>query len=285
MFAHTPTTRGVTVRNIGILIALLFPFNTLAQQQEVAAQDSVPRIAIIIDDMGNRLEHGNRAIALPGPVTVNILPFTPHARYFAEQAKKARKEIMLHIPMEANSDRYLGAGGLHSGMSRNEFNHILNRNLDWIPGIKGVSNHMGSRLTQNKIMMGWFMTGLASYGDLYFVDSRTTANSVAVDFARKNQLPHAERDVFLDHEQTMQHVQQQWTRMLRTARRNGSVLAIGHPYAVTIQFLEKHLPGLEAQGYKLVSVSELLQWRQTRRNYAWQTSSFRLHRAAKNSKQ
>lgn len=277
--------QGVTVRNIAILLALLFSFDAVAQQQDVAAQDSVPRIAIIIDDMGNRFEHGKRAIALPGPITVNILPFTPHARYFAAQAKKARKEIMLHIPMEANSDRYLGAGGLHSGMSRNEFNYILNRNLDWIPDIKGVSNHMGSRLTQNEKMMEWFMTGLASYGDLYFVDSRTTANSVAVDFARKNQLQHAERDIFLDHEQTTQHVQRQWNRMLKTARRNGSALAIGHPYGVTIEFLEKHLPGLEAQGYKLVSVSELLQWRQTRRNYAWQTSSFHSHRAAKNSKQ
>jgi len=270
------------VRHISLLLAVLFSVNVLAEQPSSTATDHTPRIAIIIDDMGNRLEYGKRAVALPGNVTINILPFTPHAKYFASLATQANKEVMLHIPMEAISGRTLGKGGLYTRMSQQEFNQVLDSNLDQIPDIKGISNHMGSRLTQNSQMMEWLMSALANRGNLYFVDSRTTAETIAIDYARKNDIAHANRDVFLDHTQTYERILKQWKRMIRLAHRNGSAIAIGHPHRITMEFLEKHLSDIETEGLRLVSVSELLQWRHTRRNYAWQTSSSHSRKVVKN---
>lgn len=270
------------MRHIGLLLAVLFSVNVLAEQPNVTAIDNSPRIAIIIDDMGNRLEYGKRAVALPGNVTINILPFTPYAKYFASLATQAEKEVMLHIPMEAISGRNPGKGSLHTHMSQQEFTHVLDSNLAQIPNIKGISNHMGSRLTQNGKMMEWLMSALADHGKLYFVDSRTTSETIAIDYARKNDIAHAKRDVFLDHSQTYERILHQWQRMIRLAHRNGSAIAIGHPHRITVEFLEKHLSDIEAEGFRLVSVSELLQWRQTRRNYAWQTSLSHSHKVVKN---
>jgi len=253
-----------------------------AQQNDNVATDSAPLVTIIIDDMGNLLHSGRRAVALPGAVTINILPFTPYATYFAQQAERSGKEVMLHIPMEAINGRKLGSGGLYADMNHAQFDAVLSASLKSIPNIRGISNHMGSRLTQNGRMMEWLMSGLVHHGRLYFVDSRTTVNSLALEYARKNQLPHAKRDVFLDHEQTSEHILKQWHHLIQLARREGSAVAVAHPYPVTLDFLEQRLPDIEAEGIRLVSVSELLDWRNLRRKYAWQTSSSPSPRAVKN---
>jgi len=183
-------------------------------------------------------------------------------------------------------ERYLGRGGLDEAMNENRFNQTLQETLDAVPDIRGVNNHMGSRLTQDATRMSWVMDGLMRHGELYFVDSRTTAKSQADTVAREYGLEHASRDVFLDDDKSQAKMQKQWYYLIRLARRNGSAIAIGHPYPETIQFLQQALPTLAKERIDLVPVSALLRWRQTRRSLAWQTqpSSSPLPRAAKNSK-
>jgi len=260
----------------------LFIVTVGVNAQEASGPATTPRIAIIIDDLGDRLRPGERAAELPGDVTLNVLPFTPYAKHFASLAKQHKKELMLHIPMEAMSNRYMGKAGLHSSMDHASFNQVLKASLEYIPDIKGVSNHMGSRLTQDGKIMDWLMQSLAAHRHLYFVDSRTTSKSIALDYARKNQISHTNRDVFLDHIKTPERMLKQWKYLIRLAKRDGSALAIGHPYPITLSFLEQQLTDIESEGVKLVSVSELIQWRQTHRKLAWQTSLSRSPRAAKN---
>ena len=59
------------------------------------------RIAIIIDDMGYRLDAGRRAIELPGPISFSFLPGSPRARTLAVQAFESGKEVLLHLPLQA----------------------------------------------------------------------------------------------------------------------------------------------------------------------------------------
>jgi len=270
------------VLRYGWLIVVLLVSSSGLFAQEPIPDPGVPRIAIIIDDLGNRRKLGERAVALPGNVTLNILPFTPYAKHLASLARQTNKELMLHIPMEAMNARYPGEGGLYTSMDREQFNQTIDVNLSYVKGIKGVSNHMGSRLTQDGRMMGWFMSRLANYKNLYFVDSRTTKMSIAPDYARDNQISHTARDVFLDHIKTPKRMLKQWKYLIRLAKKEGSALAIGHPYPLTVKFLEQQLPDIELEAVKLVSVSELIRWRKTRRKYAWQTSLSPSHKAAKN---
>ena len=274
------------MRQLFCLCAALFATCAYAESPLSPVAYNIPRIAIIIDDLGDRLHDGKRVVELPGAVTVSIIPYTPFGKRLALLAHSQQKEIMLHLPMESMDERYLGRGGLSENMTEKQFITTLYETLDAVPDIRGVNNHMGSRLTQDATKMAWVMSGILRHGELYFVDSRTTSQSQADTVAREYGLEHTRRDVFLDDDKDPIQIKRQWTYLLQLARRKGSAIAIGHPYPETIQFLQQTLPTVAKEGIDLVPVSELIQWQQTWSRLAWQTqpSSSPLHKAAKNSK-
>lgn len=237
-----------------LLGALLAPLMALAGAQSGTSGQLPPTIAIIIDDMGHNRIEGERLIALDQPLTLAFLPYRRFTSSLAEQAYRNDKEIMLHAPMANTHNFDLGAGGLTSDMGRHDTINTLRRALQSIPHVRGVNNHMGSQLTQMMEPMEWVMSELYRY-PLYFVDSRTIASSVASDVAEAYQIPTLTRDVFLDHEQSEEFVHQQFQRLIRMARENGSAIGIGHPHKVTVDYLEKHLPLLDQQGIAVATVS------------------------------
>jgi uncharacterized protein len=217
-----------------------------------------PKIAIIIDDLGYRFAEGQRAVQLPGPVAVAILPHTPYAAGLAREAAARGKEIVLHVPMEALEAESLGPGALELDQTRAELAGALAADLAAVPLARAVSNHMGSSLTREAVPMGWIMEELRARETLFFVDSYTTADSVALQAAREAGVRALRRDVFLDGDQTPEAVQREWLRLLARARERGFALAIGHPHAATLEFLERALPALAAGGLQLVPLADLL---------------------------
>jgi polysaccharide deacetylase 2 family uncharacterized protein YibQ len=274
------------VRQFFCLSALVVATSVNAASPVTPVAPNIPRIAIIIDDLGDRLNDGKRVVQLPGAVTVSIIPYTPYSKHLALLAHSNQKEIMLHLPMESMDERYLGRGGLSENMSEQQFIQTLYETLEAVPDIRGVNNHMGSRLTQDATKMSWVMSGIQRHGELYFVDSRTTSESQADNVAREYGLEHARRDVFLDDDKDLAQMKKQWKYLLQLARHNGTAIAIGHPYPETIQFLQQVLPTIANEGIDLVPVSELIQWQQIRSRLAWQSqlSSSPSRKAAKNSK-
>ncbi|PUA28182.1 MAG: hypothetical protein B0W54_17025 [Cellvibrio sp. 79] len=215
------------------------------------------KLAIIIDDLGYNLTLGQRTTDLPGAFTIAVLPFTPHGRELAERAHKRGKEVMLHAPM-SNHHRYpLGRGGLVSGMKKAEFLAVLRQNLANIPYVKGVNNHMGSQLTEQTEPMRWLMHELQSRR-LYFVDSRTSAQTQALIEAERIRLPSRKRDVFLDDKRDSQHIHQQLLLAMEKARKQGAAIAIGHPYPETLALLNRLEPLLDRYAIELVPVSTLV---------------------------
>lgn len=217
----------------------------------------VARIAIIIDDIGYNLPLGRRAAQLPGAYTLALLPMTPHTRELAELGYKRGKELMLHAPMANERGLPLGPGALDVGMPRAELLQSLRASLDSLPEVVGVNNHMGSALTVLARPMGWVM-GELRQRELFFVDSRTTAASVAAPVARHYGLKTAQRDVFLDHRRDPAHIRQQLARALELAQRRGWAIAIGHPYPETLAVLEQAEALMAGQSVQLVSASTLL---------------------------
>jgi polysaccharide deacetylase 2 family uncharacterized protein YibQ len=116
---------------------------------------------------------------------------------------------------------------------------------------------MGSQLTQQTEPMQWVMEEVRARG-LYFVDSRTSAQTKAFDIAQAHRIPSLKRDVFLDDEENREAIEMQLNRALKFARQRGSAVAIGHPYAITLSVLENIQPLLKQQNIKLVYASELL---------------------------
>lgn len=221
-----------------------------------------PTIAIIIDDLGNHKTMGNRLIDIPTPLTLAFLPLRIHTKTQAKQAYFSGKEVMLHVPMENIRNVPLGAAGLNSQMSNLELSNTLHHAIASVPYIRGVNNHMGSILTKNQRAMDALMEVLQEY-PLYFVDSRTTALSVAHQTASRYNIPALNRDIFLDNSINVADIHQQFRKLIALARRNGTAIGIGHPYLETVQYLEQTLPQLGEEGIAIATVAGIWSIRQS----------------------
>ena len=228
-----------------------------------------PAISIIIDDMGYRLKAGSRAVNLSGAITYSFLPHAPYARQLSQFAHEQNKEVMLHLPMEAESGKKLGPGGLTENMTAKNFIEVLESSINSIPYVSGFNNHMGSLLTKNELWMTRLMRQIAADKKLFFVDSKTTSNSIALKVARAEGLLSIRRDIFIDHENSKKFIQKQLEKLIKKAQQKGTALAIAHPKKITLLVLEEWLPELEKKGIKLVPVSELIKLQQQRRLALW----------------
>ena len=151
----------------------------------------------------------------------------------------------------------LDEGALTSDMNRQQLVAVLRQGLAALPDAIGVNNHMGSLLTQQAAPMHWLMAELDQQ-QLFFVDSRTSADSLAFAIAQDYSLPSLKRDVFLDHQRNSGFIESQFQQLLNIAKKRGRAIGIGHPYPETLAVLEKHLPLLKQQGVELVTISALL---------------------------
>lgn len=219
-------------------------------------------VAIVIDDLGNTLEEGRRAVDLPGPVACAVLPQTLYSVTLADLAYAHGKEVLLHLPMQAIDDAPLGPGGITLEMTQQEIQNTVHADVAAIPHLVGVNNHEGSLISMHPGDLAWIMQTLHSIGNLFFVDSYTTVDSIAYQIARENGVPAARRDVFLDDVNTPQAVQFQFNRLLEIARKQGFALAIGHPRPATLAVLAAQLPKLASQGIELVPVAEIVKLQQ-----------------------
>jgi uncharacterized protein len=238
------------------------PLSSTIPEQVASAKNAAinPTIAIIIDDMGHHQQRGQRLVDMPHPMTFAFLPGRKHTQSLAKRAYQSGKEVMLHAPMETEHGYDLGAGALTRGMSKSQLQRVLQESLSSIPFAIGVNNHMGSALTADQEIMNWVMQQI-SKNPVYFVDSKTTAQSIAGKTALQHQIPSLTRDVFLDHEQTEEHVAEQFERLLKLAQLKGTAIAIGHPHDTTIRVLASKLPELGEQGISIATVSGLWQIR------------------------
>ncbi len=215
------------------------------------------QLAIIIDDMGYELELGEQAIALSGDITFSFIAYTDHCQLLAEQAHRAGKELMLHIPMSNRSGHPLDKGALTDTMNKTEFLNTLDQQLKHIPHIRGVNNHMGSLLTEQAEPMNWLMQTLKQH-DLYFVDSRTTANSVALQSAIDHGVAAMRRHIFIDYQDDPEVIREQLTELLAYTKQHSKAIAIAHPRAHTLPLLKDFIAELPQHDIELVPVSMLL---------------------------
>jgi polysaccharide deacetylase 2 family uncharacterized protein YibQ len=214
--------------------------------------------SIIIDDIGNNFDYGKDIIAMPVALTIAILPKTIYAKDLARLAIRHQKEVMLHLPMQSVENHEYSPGTLDLHMTRAEFNRQLLSDLNSVPYIRGVNNHMGSLLTRHPGHMAWLMDELSRRGNLYFVDSKTTSQSIADKIASEHNIPNLSRDFFLDADDNESAIRKQFARFIKKINQRGYALAIAHPYPNTIQFLQIHLGELAEQGISLIPVSSLI---------------------------
>ncbi len=230
----------------------------VASSSTTGRTDETPRLAIIVDDLGQDRAAADSVLALPFPISASVLPHLEFSAQIAEDAFHRGDQVLLHCPMEAEpSAAKQESLELRVGMSQREVDSELADMLSTVPHAAGVNNHEGSRATADRSLMDELMPDLRARG-LFFIDSRTTAQTVAFDEAERAGVPAASRKVFLDDVTTREAVLAQLNLAARDAMRNGSAIAIGHPREATIAALASGVPAIEARGVRIVFVSDLV---------------------------
>ncbi len=215
-----------------------------------------PRLAIVIDDLGNDRVQADSLFQLAYPLTISVLPHESNSDEVAEEAHRRGYQVMLHLPMASNAGERDEVIELHPGMASPDVEKTFTAMLNTVPYAAGVNNHEGSLGTADQKLMDELMPLLRQH-NLFFIDSRTTAATVAETAAHAAGVAAARRNVFLDDEQSVPAIRKQFELAIRDARENGSALAIGHPHPETLEVLNEMLPETERQGVRLVFASEL----------------------------
>ena len=222
------------------------------------APSGAPRIAIIIDDCGYSLPRDLVFLKLPIPLTLSILPMTPHGKEVAADAVAAGKAVMLHIPMEPfSSGAHPGPGEISTEMTDAQIDTQLNADIASLPSLPGANNHMGSKASSDPRVMR-DVIDILKHNDMFFIDSMTAMTTVGASTARELGVPTAERDVFLDDSVNVPYIEGQIRQLEATAKKNGSAIAIGHPFPATYQALETMLPQMQAAGFAFVDAKTLV---------------------------
>ncbi len=238
------------------------PAGGTAAAARAALTDQAPaagpaRVALVIDDLGRSLEELDDLHRLGVPITYAVLPFESQTPEVVAALRRRHDEILCHLPMEPKSGGNPGPGALREGMSPQQLRQSTLAAIAAVPGAVGVNNHMGSALSADTGSMSTILGVLAERG-LFFLDSRTSAQSVGFRVATSLGIPAAERQVFLDDDPRPAAVAAEFQHLLDLARTRGGAIAIGHPHSATLATLAAEVPRAQALGYRFVQVSALL---------------------------
>lgn len=228
-----------------------------ATSDPVPAPSSGARIALVIDDLGRSVADVDTLSRLGVPLSYAVLPFESMTPRVAELLRGRRAEILVHLPMEPRGAQNPGPGALRDGMSDDEIRSRTRAALDAVPGAAGANNHMGSELSTDSAALR-AMLGVLAERKLFYLDSRTSAESRGYALALELGVPAAERQVFLDSDPRETAVGEEWNRLLAVARERGAAIAIGHPHPQTLAVLAREVPRARRLGYEFVPVSYLL---------------------------
>lgn len=221
-------------------------------------RDGRPLIALVFDDVGVNRRQAQRAIELPGPLTMSLMSYAQDLPNLARLAREAGHELMLHIPMEPHDqEKEPGPNALLTSSDDAELRHRIEWAMDRFSGYVGVNNHMGSRFTEDRRGMSIVMQAVSKRG-LLFLDSRTSGKSVGYETALGHGIPAATRQVFLDHALGPDAVRASLVELEESATRRGYAIAIAHPREVTLEVIKQWLETVEQRGYRLAPISAVV---------------------------
>lgn len=217
-----------------------------------------PKIVFVIDDIGEHDKFKNELAKLGSKVTYAILPLRDFSLYFSEQAKRARADVILHLPLETvHADKFPGQGLITGAMKDDEILSGLRRDLASVPGHVGVNNHMGSKGTSDRRLMTLILRELKRE-ELFFLDSHTTPRSVAPEICHAIGLPFLKCGLFLDNDNAVAAIKARLAQFRKIARDQGTAVAIGHYRKNTLEVLAEEIPQLEKEGFEVISLRDVL---------------------------
>ena len=219
-----------------------------------------PKIALVIDDLGGENKISQELLHWDLPLTFSILPFAPYSKTLAEEAHRRGKEIILHLPMEPRGYPEIkpGEGVLLREMDEPKLLRQLSKDIEAVPYIKGVSNHMGSRLMEDPEKIRIVFSELKRRG-LFFLDNRTSPKTAGLEVAQSLGLKATGRSLFIDHASDEEEIKQKLEQLIQLSLSTGKAIGIGHPHPSTIKSLKEMIPKMKENGIEIVPLSVMME--------------------------
>ena len=231
----------------------------LAVKKPYFPKKAAGRVAIVLDDWGYNTRNTDGLLSFKRPLTISVLPGLPFSKRIAQIASANNVEVILHLPLEAHDPQNPAEKKtIYTSMSDKEVLSRLQAAFDSVPYIDGVSNHMGSKATEDKRLMKLVFTEFKKR-NLYFLDSLVTNNSVCPEVARQTGIKFAERSVFLDNINEAGYIKGQLRQLLSAAKQKQTAIGIGHDRALTLKVLKETAPEFQRDGVEFVYLSELVE--------------------------
>lgn len=218
------------------------------------------KVAIVLDDFGYNCKNVEAVFNLKKPVTFSILPHHSYSKNIARRVYQKGYEEILHLPLEPyKDDKHVRpeTGTIRAGMKSQEVLDKLAKALEDIPYAKGVSNHQGSKATEDTALMQIIFIELKKR-NLFFLDSLVTKKSACKKAAKDIGIGFGQRNVFLDNEENFEYIKGQMEQLIKRAKKYSSAIGIGHDREKTILALSKLMPEAEKEGIEFVFLSELI---------------------------
>lgn len=206
------------------------------EQPKATFKSDKPKIAIVIDDVTLKSQV-KKLQSIDYKVNMSFMPPTKKHPNSAKIAQNL-PFYMIHFPMQANSFKFEETNTLHIGDSYEKIEQRVKAIREFYPEAVFTNNHTGSKFTSDHDSMDKLFRALKKY-NFSFLDSRTTAKTVAKEYATKYGVPFLARNIFLDNELKYDYIQGQLKKAIAIAKKSGYAIAIGHPHSITIQVLKE----------------------------------------------
>jgi len=216
-------------------------------------------IGIVIDDFGYRNDEiSDGFLELDARLTYAIIPGHRYSTSFGEKAVESGYEVIVHMPME-NTGKTYGEEEfvLMTTMDNETIERRLNNALKEIPTAIGMNNHQGSKASADQNVMSNIAKVMKERG-LFFLDSRTTIETIGETTMEIFGVPTARRNIFLDNEDDEEKIEKQLMKLVKRSEEVGSAIGIGHVKPKTLNVLSDQIPKLKKKGYKFEFVSKML---------------------------
>lgn len=228
-------------------------------QKSESAIKIVGRVALIIDDFGyNSNGTVDKFLKFKRDLTFAVIPGLTYSREIALKALNKKKEVIIHLPFEPESNEKAEKIQIKSGMTEEEIVWQIDLARKSLPMAKGANNHQGSKATSDPEVMS-VVADYFSENSLYFIDSVTSSESQAYKAMISKNVKTAKRNVFLDEVDSVDYVKGQMQLLASLASKNGKAIGIGHVRLNTFEAIDSMIPELEKQGIRFVNVTELLE--------------------------
>ena len=229
----------------------------VAAIKKVEKIKQLAKVAIVLDDFGYNMQNLTAIFELETPITFSILPHLGYSKRVAEKALQENCQVILHLPLEPHKEnKRLEKRTILCSMDKEEVVQLMDAAIASVPGLVGISNHMGSKATEDEVLMSIVLEKVRK-DNLFFMDNLVTSNSVCKNTAHKTRTRFIQRSVFLDNESGLGYIKNQINELQDLALKTGWAVGVGHDRPNTVLAIKELIPEMKKSGIKFVFLSEL----------------------------